>query len=100
MSSLGRINVFIDIIELVIEKDKDGFSRETDKIIAASVRAYEEDRHRSTRWVNMASFSEASTLFRLCEIPGINAGRGMLSLLEHLNCIMCSFVHVSYILTN
>ena len=71
MSSLGRMNVFIDIIEPVIIKDKDGFSRESDKIIA-SVRAYKEDRHGSTRWVNMASFSESSTLFRFRKIPGIN----------------------------
>ena len=47
MSSFGRMNVFIDIIGPVIEKDKDVFSRDTNKIIA-SVRAYKEDRHGST----------------------------------------------------
>ena len=71
MSCLGRMNVFIDIIEPIIKKDKEGFSREVDKIVA-SVRAYKEDRHGSTKWVNMASFSESSTLFSFRKIPGIN----------------------------
>ena len=65
MSSLGRMNVFIDIIEPII-----GFSREVDKIIA-SVRAYKEDRHGSTKWVNMASFSDSTSLFQFRKIPGI-----------------------------
>ena len=70
MSSLGRMNVFIDIVEPIIQKDKEGFSREIDKIIA-SVRAYKEDRHGSTKWVNMASFSDSTSLFQFRKIPNI-----------------------------
>lgn len=68
--SFGKMNTFIDITEKQTGKDSEGFSTETE-IVLASVRAYREGRHGSERWANMAQFSEATDLFRFRVIPGI-----------------------------
>ena len=39
--------------------------------ILASVRVYREGRHGSQRWANLATFSEATDLFRFRVIPGL-----------------------------
>ena len=44
--SFGKMNTFIDIIDRVSEKDSEGFTNETDKVVA-STRAYKEERHGS-----------------------------------------------------
>lgn len=69
--SFGKMNTFIDIISTVPIKDKEGFAKKVDNVLA-SVRAYKEDRHGSEKWTNMASFSNASSLFRFRIIPGIS----------------------------
>ena len=68
--SFGKMNTFIEIISTVPVKDEEGFVTKGDNILA-SVRAYKEDRHGSERWTNMASFSNATSLFRFRKISGL-----------------------------
>ena len=68
--SYGKMNAFIDIIQKTAIKDSEGFSTETDNIVA-SVRAYREGRHGNEKWANRAAFSEATDLFRFRCIPGV-----------------------------
>lgn len=66
--SYGKMNTFIDIISTVPIKDSDGFATTGDTVLA-SVRVYKETRHGSEKWMNMAAFSSASSLFRFRKIP-------------------------------
>ena len=68
--SFGKMNGFADIISVKRVKDSEGFSSSVDEILA-SVRVYREGRHGSQRWANLATFSEATDLFRFRVIPGI-----------------------------
>lgn len=70
------MNTFIDIIGKTTIKDSDGFSTETENILA-SVRAYREGRHGSEKWANRSTFSEATDLFRIRCIPGITVTTSM-----------------------
>jgi hypothetical protein len=74
--SFGKMNTFIDIIDRVSEKDSEGFTNETDKVVA-STRAYKEERHGSKKWANMAAFTSANALFTFRKIPGIEITPGM-----------------------
>lgn len=74
--SFGKMNTFIDIIEKVTVKDSEGFSTETDNIVA-SIRAYREGRHGTEMWANRATFSEATDLFRFRSIPGVTVTTAM-----------------------
>ena len=74
--SYGKMNAFIEIIEKVTIKDSEGFSRETQNIVA-SVRAYREGRHGNEKWANRAVFSEATDLFRFRRIPGLTITTAM-----------------------
>jgi head-tail adaptor len=68
--SFGKMNSFIDVITTAPVKDAEGFVTQGDTVLA-SVRAYKEDRNSSERWANMATFSEATALFRFRKIPGV-----------------------------
>ena len=68
--SFGKMNTFIDITAVTKSKDAEGFSVDTEEILA-SVRAYREGRHGTQRWANLAAFSEATDLFRFRVIPGV-----------------------------
>ena len=68
--SYGRMNSFINIISSTTVKDKEGFSSQTETVLA-SARAYREFRRGTERWANLAAFSEATCLFRFRTIPGI-----------------------------
>jgi len=68
--SFGKMSVFIKIVEKVILKDDEGFSSETD-VILASVRAYKERRRGTEIWANRTTFSTATDLFRFRCIPGV-----------------------------
>ena len=68
--SFGKMNGFADIISVNRVKDSEGFSTTVDEILA-SVRVYREGRHGSQRWANLATFSEATDLFRFRVIPGL-----------------------------
>ena len=68
--SFGKMNVNISIAEETIVKDAEGFATKSDNILA-SLHAYREGRHGSQKWVNRASFSEATDLFCFRKIPGL-----------------------------
>ena len=68
--SFGKMNGFADIISVKRVKDSEGFSTTVDEILA-SVRVYREGRHGSQRWAKLATFSEATDLFRFRVIPGL-----------------------------
>ena len=68
--SFGKMNTFVDIVSVTKKKDSDGFTVDSEEVLA-SVRAYREGRHGSQRWANLAAFSEATDLFRFRSIPGI-----------------------------
>lgn len=74
--SYGKMNSFIDLIEKQTVKDAEGFSTETD-VILASVRAYREGRHGNEKWANRATFSEATDLFRFRRIPNVTITTSM-----------------------
>ena len=74
--SFGKMNDFIDIVEQQKVLDDDGFSSMQDTVVA-SVRAYREGRHGSEMWANMATFSEATDLFRFRAIPGLTITTAM-----------------------
>jgi len=74
--SVGKMNTFINLIQTQITKDSEGFSVETDVIIA-SIRAYREGRHGTTKWANMATFSDATDLFRFRSIPNVTVTTGL-----------------------
>jgi len=66
----GKMNCFIDIISVKVARDEAGFATGGDTVLA-SVRAYKEDKRGTEKWANLASFSEASSLFRFRKIPGL-----------------------------
>ena len=68
--SFGKMNTFVDIVSVTNKKDSEGFTVDSEEVLA-SVRAYREGRHGSQRWANLAAFSEATDLFRFRSIPGI-----------------------------
>ena len=68
--SFGKMNDFADIVENRQVKDSEGFTHSEDEVLA-SVRVYQEGRHGSKRWANLAVFSEATDLFRFRYIPGL-----------------------------
>ena len=80
--SFGKMNTFIDIIEKVTINDSEGFSTETDNIVA-TIRAYREGRHGTEMWANRATFSEATDLFRFRCIPGVTITTAMLIACEN-----------------
>ena len=68
--SFGKMNTFVDIVSITKKKDSEGFTVDSEEVLA-SVRAYREGRHGSQRWANLAAFSEATDLFRFRNIPVI-----------------------------
>lgn len=74
--SFGKMNTFIDIMDRVSEKDSEGFTSVTDKVVV-STRAYREERHGSKKWSNMAAFTSANALFTFRRIPEIEITPGM-----------------------
>ena len=68
--SYGKMNRPAQITEVRNVKDSEGFSSKQD-VVLAEIRVYREGRHGSERWANLASFSEATDLFRFRTIPGL-----------------------------
>ena len=68
--SFGKMNGFADIVKTKHVKDSEGFTQSEDEVLA-SIRVYQEWRHGSQRWANLAAFSEATDLFRFRCIPGL-----------------------------
>ena len=69
--ALGEMTKFAQIIAITAEKDSEGFSSETETVLA-SFRCYREGRHGTEKWANLAAFSEATDLFRFRRIPGLS----------------------------
>ena len=68
--SFGKMNRPAYIAKLRTVKDKDGFPSQEEDVLA-TMRVYREGRHGSEKWANLASFSEATDLFRFRTMPGI-----------------------------
>ena len=68
---LGLMNKKAKIISITRETDSEGFSFENVAVLA-EVRVFAEGRHGSERWANLAAFSEATELFKLRKIPGLD----------------------------
>ena len=68
--SFGKMNRTAYIADLQPVRDSEGFTSREENVLA-SIRVYREGRHGSEKWSNLASFSEATDLFRLRAIPGI-----------------------------
>ena len=68
--SFGKMNGFADIVETKQVKDSEGFTHSVDEVLV-SIRVYQEGRHGSQRWADLAAFSEATDLFRFRCIPGL-----------------------------
>ena len=68
--SFGRMNRQASIIEEIVDKNSEGFASKQD-VTLASVPMYREGRHGSERWANLATFSEATDLFRFRTIPDV-----------------------------
>ena len=74
--SFGKMNTKIRIISKEKILDDEGFSH-MEETIVAEVRAYREGRHGSKKWANMAQFSDATELFQIRVIPGIEITKDM-----------------------
>ncbi len=68
--SFGKMNGFADIVKTKQVKDSEGFTHSEDEVLT-SICVYQEGRHGSQRWANLAAFSEATDLFRFRCIPGL-----------------------------
>lgn len=68
--SYGKMNGFADIKTVQATKDSEGFASQAE-VTLASVRCYREGRHGSEKWANLATFSEATDLFRFRTVPGL-----------------------------
>lgn len=69
--SYGKMNGFLTVLRKRSRKDEEGFTSDTFETVAIT-RCYREGRHGSVRWANLASFSEATDLFRIRCIPGLD----------------------------
>lgn len=78
---LGGMNKKAKIIRIVHSKDSEGFTNEHE-VDVAEIRCYKEGRHGSERWANLASFSEATDLFRFRKIPGVKITEEMFIVFE------------------
>ena len=70
MASLGSMTTFCDIIHPKASRDQAGFTTTSDDILA-TVRAHVETRHAYAAWVNRAAYTNATALFRIRAIPGV-----------------------------
>ena len=68
--SVGQMRHFITLYKKTITTDDAGFQSEIDMQVA-TIRAYREGRHGSEKWASMATFSDATELFRFRTIPSI-----------------------------
>lgn len=77
MAGICSMRETIDLIAPKVIRDKAGFTTTTDRIVA-TVRAYRETRHATSAWVNRAAYTNASVLFRIRAMPGVDITEAML----------------------
>ncbi len=80
--SFGKMNTFVDLIEVQNVKDSEGFITEDD-VVLASFRAYFEPKHGSEKWVNRAELFSATALFQFRKIPNITITNDMVLVCEY-----------------
>jgi len=68
--SIAQLRIPIEIYETSIITDNEGFAIKVEKLILRS-KAYREERHGSEAWKNRASYSSATTLFRIRRSPSV-----------------------------
>lgn len=76
MAGIGSMRETIDLIAPLTVRDKAGFTTTSDQIVA-TVRAYRETRHASAAWVNRAAYTNATVLFRIRVMPGLEVTEAM-----------------------
>lgn len=76
MAGIGSMRETIDLIAPVTVRDKAGFTSTSDRIVAR-VRAYRETRHATSAWVNRAAYTNATVLFRIRAMPGLEVTEAM-----------------------
>ncbi|MEX3505466.1 head-tail adaptor protein [Corynebacterium sp. LK2510] len=76
MSGIGSMRETIDLIAPVTVRDKAGFTTTRDQVVA-TVRAYRETRHATSAWVNRAAYTNATVLFRIRTMPGLDVSEVM-----------------------
>lgn len=74
--ALGRMTIPATIKRDTVTKDADGFATTPTATELASVRVWREGRHGSARWANLATFSEATDLFRLRRVQNVEFRTG------------------------
>ncbi len=67
----GKFTAQIKIVSSVRLKDADGFAKDNNRTLAV-VRAHIDRKNASEVWANRAAFSDASVLFRVRRIPGVD----------------------------
>lgn len=78
--SVGQLKIPIEIFETLITTDDEGFSLKVEQLVL-KMKAYREERHGSESWKNRASFTSATTLFRMRKNPGI-----MITVEHYIRC--------------
>ena len=91
---LGSMNKKAKIIKLVNSKDEEGFAIEYE-IVIAEIRCYVEGRHGSERWANLASFSEATDLFRFRRIPKVIVSTDMYIVYDNVRYDILSIENIN-----
>ncbi|MGJ9482071.1 phage head completion protein [Actinotignum sp. GS-2025e] len=76
MAGVGSMRDRIDLIAPVTVRDKAGFTTTRDQVVA-TVRAYRETRHATSAWVNRAAYTNATVLFRIRVMPGLDVTAAM-----------------------
>ena len=77
---LGKFTGRLTILQKVRTQDDEGFGTQSE-VEVASARCYREGRMGSTRWENLAAFTEATDLFQIEKPAGLTLTRGYM--LEH-----------------
>ena len=72
----GKMNKFLEIKSIQNIKDDEGFSTKQEVTIA-KVRGYREGRHGSEKWANRTTFTEATDLFIIRNIPDVKINTDM-----------------------
>lgn len=80
--SFGKMNQKIQIVKTITQKDSAGFSTKQDEVLA-TVHAYKEEKNATEKWVNMATFSSATCLFRFRFIPNLQVTTDLVVISNH-----------------
>ena len=81
---VGKLNKFLEIKSIQNIKDSEGFSTKQEVTIA-KIRGYREGRHGSEKWANRTTFTEATDLFIIRNIPGVKLNTDMVIFCDEEN---------------